>query len=56
MGVQPDTLARLMAQLGFRTARGKEGAWIWQGLVPTAKPTPPPTDNPFAILASLRDG
>ena len=55
MGVQPDTLARLMAQLGFRTARGEPPRWIWQGLVPTPKPKAPPTDNAFAALASLRD-
>lgn len=59
MGLKPDTLARLMAQLGFRTARSAEGApvrWIWQGLVPTAKPKAPPTNNPFAALGVLRDG
>ena len=56
MGVQPDTLSRLMAQLGFRTVRGKEGAWIWQGLVATPKAKPAPTGNAFAALASLHDG
>ena len=56
MGLQGETLARLMAQLGFRTARGKEGAWIWQGLVPAAKPKAAPAGNAFSALASLRDG
>ncbi|MEZ0244479.1 MAG: helicase, partial [Sphingomonas sp.] len=56
MGVQPETLARLMAQLGFRTARGKPSQWVWQGLVPAATPKPAPTGNAFASLASLRDG
>ncbi|MCW3846529.1 helicase-related protein [Sphingomonas sp. LB-2] len=56
MGLQPETLARLMAQLGFRTARGREGAWIWQGLTPAAKPKAAPEGNAFAALAGLRDG
>jgi ATP-dependent RNA helicase SUPV3L1/SUV3 len=59
IGVQADTLARLMAQLGFRTARGGEGQparWIWQGLTPVAKPKAPPRDNVFAALGSLKHG
>ncbi|RYE03602.1 MAG: helicase [Sphingomonadales bacterium] len=59
MGVRPETLARLMAQLGFRTARAREGEpqqWIWQGLTPVAPTKPPPADNAFAMLASLRHG
>ncbi len=59
MGLTPETLARLMAQLGFRTARAVEGQparWIWQGLVPVAKPKAPPRDNAFAALAGLKHG
>jgi len=59
MGVQPDTLARLMAQLGFRAARpGEDGKprWMWQGLTPNAKPKAPPKDNAFAALAGMLDG
>ncbi|MEN3745866.1 helicase-related protein [Sphingomonas sp. HF-S3] len=59
MGVQPETLSRLMAQLGFRSARVAEGQpprWIWQGLVPQAKPKAPPRDNAFAALADLEFG
>jgi ATP-dependent RNA helicase SUPV3L1/SUV3 len=59
MGVQSDTLARLMAQLGFRAARaGADGKprWMWQGLTPQAKPKAPPRDNAFAALAGLLDG
>ena len=59
MGIQPDTLARLMAQLGFRAARpGEDGRprWMWQGLTPNAKPKPPPRDNAFAALAGMLDG
>ncbi|MET0309185.1 MAG: helicase-related protein [Sphingomonas sp.] len=59
MGLTADTLSRLMAQLGFRTARTQEGQpprWIWQGLVPVAKPKEPPKDNAFAALGVLRRG
>jgi len=59
IGIQPDTLARLMAQLGFRSARpGEDGKprWMWQGLTPNAKPKPPPRDNAFASLAGMLDG
>ncbi|MBO9712366.1 helicase-related protein [Sphingomonas sp.] len=59
IGVQPETLARLMAQLGFRTARTPEGEpprWIWKGLTPVAEPAPPPRDNAFAVLGALRGG
>ena len=59
MGIQPDTLARLMAQLGFRAARPSDDGkarWVWQGLTPNAKPKPPPRDNAFAALAGMLDG
>ncbi|MFS2110818.1 helicase-related protein [Sphingomonas sp. Sphisp140] len=59
MGLTPETLARLMAQLGFRTVRGAEGEpqrWIWQGLVAPPKPKAPPRDNAFAVLADLKHG
>jgi ATP-dependent RNA helicase SUPV3L1/SUV3 len=59
IGVQAETLARLMAQLGFRTAKSTAGQpqqWIWQGLTPVAKEKAPPRDNAFAALGVLRDG
>ncbi|QDZ08543.1 helicase [Sphingomonas panacisoli] len=59
IGLHPDTLARLMAQLGFRTARpDAEGRpqWLWHGLTPNAKPTAPRKDNAFAALAGMLDG
>jgi ATP-dependent RNA helicase SUPV3L1/SUV3 len=59
MGLQPDTLSRLMAQLGFRSARPGDDSkprWLWQGLTPNAKPKAPPTDNAFAALAGMLDG
>ncbi|MBN8809937.1 MULTISPECIES: helicase-related protein [unclassified Sphingomonas] len=59
MGLTAETLARLMAQLGFRTARSIEGEpqrWIWQGLVAPAAPKAPPRDNAFAALGALKHG
>lgn len=59
IGIQPDTLARLMAQIGFRTARPDAGGrpqWLWQGMTPNAKPTAAPRDNAFAALAGMLDG
>ncbi|TGX54704.1 helicase [Sphingomonas gei] len=59
IGLTGETLARLMAQLGFKTAKPREGEpqrWIWQGLTPVAKPKAAPTDNAFAALAGLRSG
>lgn len=62
MGLTPDTLARLMAQLGFQGLRGREGQlqrWVWKGLTPLAKPKPPPRDtsigHAFAKLVALTD-
>jgi ATP-dependent RNA helicase SUPV3L1/SUV3 len=59
MGLTAETLARLMAQLGFRTARATEGEpqrWIWQGLTKAAPIKAPTKDNAFAVLAGLRGG
>ena len=59
MGLTGETLARLMAQLGFRTARSAEGEpqrWIWQGLVAPPRPKAPPRDNAFAALQALKHG
>ncbi|MEO9130734.1 MAG: helicase-related protein, partial [Sphingomonas sp.] len=54
IGVSGETLARLMAALGFRTAPVTEGAprWVWRGIA-RAKVAPPPRDNAFAALAAL---
>jgi len=54
IGVSAETLARLMAALGFRTAPVAEGGphWVWRGIA-RARPVPPPRDNAFAALAVL---
>ncbi|HEX4695253.1 helicase-related protein [Sphingomonas sp.] len=56
IGLHPETLARLMAQLGFRAAKpDAEGKprWMWRGLTPNAKPAAPRKDNAFAALAGM---
>ncbi|UVO51183.1 helicase [Sphingomonas sp. SUN019] len=54
IGLEPGTIARLMAELGFRPAPSVEGAarWVWRGR-PPAKRVAPPRDNAFAALADL---
>ncbi|PKP89885.1 MAG: helicase [Alphaproteobacteria bacterium HGW-Alphaproteobacteria-16] len=59
MGLTPDTLSRLMAQLGFRSVRAPAGQpprWAWKGLTPLAPVKAPPRDNAFSALAELIDG
>lgn len=55
IGIAAETLARLMAALGFRTAKGGGGAprWIWQGLTKAPAEKPAQRDNAFAALAAL---
>lgn len=62
MGLTPDTLARLMTQIGFqgvRTPKGEPQRWVWKGLTPLTKPKAPPSDTSmaraFAALAELVD-
>lgn len=61
LGLLPETQAKLMAQLGFRSAApdGETPRWAWKGLPPprkTERAVAP--DSPFAALAELtgRDG
>ena len=54
IGLEPGTIARLMAELGFRAIAGDEPRWVWRGR-PPAKPaaaaaTP---QGAFAALAGL---
>ncbi len=55
MGIDPPTLARLMAELGFQNPRGDAERWIWRGR-PLARRQPVPaaaSDNAFAGLSAL---
>lgn len=59
LGLQPATLDRLMAELGFRPAPedealpGPRWAWRGRGRVRAAPPAPPRPGNAFAGLADL---
>ena len=55
IGLLPETIARLMAELGFRPAKVGEGeapAWTWRGR-PPARREAPKSDNAFAALEAL---
>jgi ATP-dependent RNA helicase SUPV3L1/SUV3 len=53
LGLSAKSLARLMADVGFRSADNEAG-WIWRGKrTPRAAPTPSPS-HAFAVLAGLR--
>jgi len=59
IGLQPTTIARLMAELGFRPAQDAEGAsgWRWHGRPQARRAAQPPAPgNVFAALATLRRG
>jgi len=57
IGLDPASLDRLMAELGFKALAGDTPRWVWRGR-PPARPVPPaPVDpsraNAFAGLAAL---
>ncbi|HVJ00415.1 MAG TPA: helicase-related protein [Sphingomonas sp.] len=56
MGVTAETFAKLMAQLGFRTAPAEDGAprWAWRGR-PRAAPRPRARPHPANAFAALAD-
>jgi ATP-dependent RNA helicase SUPV3L1/SUV3 len=56
LGLQPQAVARLMRDLGFRPAANEAG-WLWRGRK-QERPAPPPprSSNAFAALAGLRRG
>ncbi len=59
MGLQDATIARLMAELGFRPAKpaaGEEGGWAWRGRPPARAAAPPSSDNAFAALSRWAAG
>ncbi|MDP1028610.1 helicase-related protein [Sphingomonas sp. KR1UV-12] len=55
IGLEPATLARLMAELGFQNPKGDAAHWVWRGR-PAAKRVavhPAAGDNAFAGLSAL---
>ena len=53
LGLQPQAVARLMRDIGFRPGQGETG-WVWKG---RSRPRPEPRVDPshaFAALAELR--
>jgi ATP-dependent RNA helicase SUPV3L1/SUV3 len=56
LGLQPEALARLMRDLGFRPAASEAG-WVWRGRARKPEPAPAPApSHAFAALAGLRRG
>lgn len=54
MGMESETLARLMAELGFQGLKGEENRWVWRGRPPAQRrPVAPASDNAFAGLAEM---
>ena len=55
LGLQPQAVARLMRDIGFRPSEGEAG-WVWRG---RGRPKPQPRrdgGHAFAALAGLRRG
>ncbi len=56
LGLQPQAVAKLMRDLGFRPADGVQ-AWVWRGRARRRdEPRRPGTGNAFAALAGLKRG
>jgi ATP-dependent RNA helicase SUPV3L1/SUV3 len=51
IGLSDDTLAKLMADVGFGR---KDGTWTWRGRRDQRRETHKPSSNAFAELAKLR--
>jgi ATP-dependent RNA helicase SUPV3L1/SUV3 len=56
LGLQPQAVAKLMRDLGFRPAEGAQ-AWVWRGRARRRdEPRRPEAANAFAALAGLKRG
>jgi ATP-dependent RNA helicase SUPV3L1/SUV3 len=53
LGLQPQSVARLMRDLGFRQAES-EAKWIWRGRARPKRSDKAPLSPAFAALAELR--
>ena len=55
LGLQPQAVAKLMRDLGFRSAESEAG-WIWRGRGRRRAEEPKPPAGAFAALSELRRG
>ncbi|MGQ0588608.1 MAG: helicase-related protein, partial [Sphingosinicella sp.] len=56
LGLQPETVAKLMREIGFKPAEG-EPAWVWHGRERRPRSRQPrPVSPHFAALAELKRG
>jgi ATP-dependent RNA helicase SUPV3L1/SUV3 len=52
LGLQPQALARLMRDIGFRPGAGDSG-WVWRGRAPRRPRREPGVSHAFAALGEL---
>ena len=55
LGLQPQSVARLMRDLGFRESGG-DGGWVWRGRRRQRPQPDRPASSSFAALAGLKRG
>lgn len=55
LGLKPETLARLMRELGFHPSAGA-AKWVWRGRRRPPPKRPPSRTSPFAALGELAGG
>ncbi len=55
LGLQPQAVARLLKDVGFRPSSGEAG-WVWRGKVRERPKPPADPSHAFAALAGLRRG
>ena len=57
LGLQPETVAKLMREIGFRPGGGEERTWVWHGRERRRRPRTHKPESPhFAALAGLKRG
>jgi ATP-dependent RNA helicase SUPV3L1/SUV3 len=54
LGLRPESFARLMQTLGFRSTGKAPAEWVWRGQPAPRRQAPPPRDGAFSALAALR--
>ena len=55
VGLQPQAVARLMRELGFRSTEGEQG-WVWRGQTRRREEAKADPAHAFAALAGLKRG